>query len=274
MASPRTSEIDDDPIASGHADSRPHESGTRRILRDSVITQPSFTPADLHEDPWASEAPQSLLSVASWLVDSVRRVPESKPAPPAAPSITIADADLTADELAAIDAEWTADQPPQPDAEVDSDLEVEVEVDLEQVELSADEAEAIDEHDLAPLRQSFERGDHIALLAAAEALLEARPTMRAAQPYLAAAREALRRRYMTELGGQREVPQLLVPQNDGAPPRLRADEAFMLGLIDGQATLEEIVDSSELPQIAALQLMDRLVALGLVGCGPRHARYC
>jgi hypothetical protein len=93
-------------------------------------------------------------------------------------------------------------------------------------------------------------------------------------PYLAAARESLRRRYMTELGGQREVPELLVPRNDGPSPRLRADEAFMLGLIDGQATLEEIVDTSELPQLVALQLMERLCELGLVGCGPRHARYC
>lgn len=264
MPSPITRESDDEPVASGHADRSPHESGTRQILREGAGVQARFAPAD-EQDPWASEAPQSLLSVASWLVDSVRGIPESKP-PIDAPSITIADADLSVDELAAIDAERGAAEPPP--------VNERASVEVGQAELSSDEAEAIDDFDLAPLRQAFERGDHLALLGAAESLLEARPRMRAALPYLAAARESLRRRYMTELGGHREIPKLLVPRSDATPPRLRSDEAFMLGLIDGQATLEEIVDASQLPQIVALQLVDRLCALGLVGCGPRHARYC
>lgn len=253
MASPKTRDIDSEPEGT-HPRAR-QESGTRRIVRTAPATQ-----ADAVVDPWDSDPPPSLLSVASWLVDSVRGVPESKPSEP---SITVTEADLNADELAAVHV----DEGVHP---VAGDSAVEV----EEVVLSFDEAEAIDDFDLAPLRQSFERGDHLGLLAAAEALLELRPSMGAALPYLAAARESLRRRYMTELGGQQEIPRRLPPRSDMPPPVIGRDEAFMLGLVDGQSTLEEIVDRSQLPQVRALQLVDRLCALGLVLSGARHARYC
>jgi hypothetical protein len=252
MASQRTRQIDSEPEATQPRGR--HESGTRRILRDTQATQ-----SEAVADPWDSDAPPSLLSVASWLVDSVRGGPDSRPAEP---TISVAEADLSAEELAAVEG----DEAVRP---VVDESAVEVAEDV----LSFDEAEAIDDFDLAPLRQSFERGDHLGLLAAAEALLELRPSMGAVLPYLAAARESLRRRYMTELGGQQEVPRRLTPRSDEPPPRIGHDEAFMLSLIDGESTLEEIVDRSQLPQVRALQLVDRLCALGLVATGARHAPY-
>ena len=253
MAGQRTRKIDSEP--GGTQPRGRHESGTRRILRDTPATQPEPV-----VDPWDSDPPPSLLSVASWLVGSVRGVPESKPVEP---SISVAEAHLSAEELAAVEG----DEAVRPAGD-----EAAVEV-VEHV-LTFDEAEAIDDFDLAPLRQSFERGDHLGLLAAAEALLELRPSMGAALPYLAAARESLRRRYMSELGGQQEVPRRLPQRSEGPPAAIGRDEAFMLSLIDGESTLEEIVDRSQLPQTRALQLVDRLCALGVVATGARHARYC
>jgi len=263
MASPRTRENDGEPDVPGQRLGT-HDSGTRRALRENVALEARFTQPPELVDPWASDPPPSLLSVASWSVDSVRGLPESKGVAEA-PAITVGEANLSVEEVAAVDADLATEQ-----QQLGSDSDVEVGLAV----LSFDEAEAIDDFDLAPLRQAFERGDHVGLLVAAEALLEVRPSMSAALRYLAAARESLRRRYLTELGGQQEVPQKLRNRNDGVPAQVAKDEAFMLGLIDGVSTLEEIVDRSQLPATLALHLVNRLCALGLVGCGERYARYC
>jgi hypothetical protein len=238
-----------------------HDSGARRVLRENVAREAQ--PEEL-EDPWASDPAHSLLSVASWLVDSVRGAPAPNYRAALAPAITVGETNLSVEEAAAVEADLAATR----------QLVSESDVEVGQAVLSFDEVEAIDDFDLAPLRQAFERGDHLGLLVEAEALLEVRPSMSAALRYLAAARESLRRRYLTELGGQQEVPQKLMNRNDGVPARVAKDEAFMLGLIDGVSTLEEIVDRSQLPQVLALELVNRLCALGLVGCGERHASYC
>jgi hypothetical protein len=269
MASPRKN-IGDSPDEPARFKRARQESGTRRVFRPAEAEVPARAPANKDsgwaDEVWADDPPPSLLSVASWLVDSVRgRSAETPLRDPGslyeAPSITVHEASLTAEERAAIDVDLGSTV----DEESAATLEV------GQSQLSFDEAEAIDDFDLTPLRQGFERGDHLALLLAAEALLEVRPSMPAALRYLAAAREGLRRRFMTELGGQREVPRRLTSRQS---PTLVPDEVFMLGLIDGQSTLEEIVDRSELPPLVALRLVDRLCALRLVACGAPHASYC
>lgn len=276
MAAQRSRENDGEPGGLGRGALGPHDSGTRRILRND---EPHTAPADPLADPWATDDPPSLLSVASWLVDSVRGIPDSS-RPGAPPTITIAEADLTLEELAAVHADLRSDTdarvapPPLPVRPAVPALPAapSTHVEIGQAVLSPDEVEAVDEFDLAPLRHSFERGDHVTLLAAAEALLELRPSMGAAVPYLTAARETLRRRYMMELGGQQEVPRVLRPVQ--ASDALQRQEVQLLGLIDGTSTLEEIVDRSELPQVSALRIVDRLCAIGLVGCGARYASYC
>lgn len=48
-----------------------------------------------------------------------------------------------------------------------------------------------------------------------------------------------------------------------AATALSSHEAFVLGMIDGTSTVEEIIDASSMPEKDALAIVERLVALGL-----------
>lgn len=49
-----------------------------------------------------------------------------------------------------------------------------------------------------------------------------------------------------------------------AAAELTTHEAFVLGMIDGTLTVEDLVDASAMPEEDALAIVERLVALGLV----------
>lgn len=114
--------------------------------------------------------------------------------------------------------------------------------------------------ELDPVRAAFEEGDFEETMRRSQTLLDRRPGTKAALVYLAAARELTLRRFWDILGGRERVPRVLVRGEAVGLSRLDHREAFMLSLVDGAATLEELIDMSGLPELDALRLLVRLRA--------------
>lgn len=68
------------------------------------------------------------------------------------------------------------------------------------------------------------------------------------------------------LGGLRRVPRVAVRPRALASLRLDQREAFVLSLVDGVATIEDIVDMSALPEVDALRVLVELCRRELVRC--------
>jgi hypothetical protein len=114
--------------------------------------------------------------------------------------------------------------------------------------LSSDEETQAD-HDLAAIRGCFERGELRDVVDFGEALLEGHPEQEALQHYVAAARESLLRSWIAELGGIYRVPRLRTKPDAITSLHLHPEEAFVLSLIDGVATIEEVVDMSGMNEL-------------------------
>jgi len=216
-------------------------------------------------DDWNSDSRPTQPPEASWLGASVRALTEAYPEECPEPedgeaSIVLAESSLSVEELEAIALE------PE-----------EASIECGEVTLSVDDLEAIDAADcgeamdgggdLAPLRSCFERGDYFGVLVRGEALLESRPGLKAAVHYVTAAREALRRRYVDKLGSHDQIPRSCVPSHEIMSMSLDHREAFLLSLIDGVSSIEEIVDMSGMPQLDVLCLLHQMSERGLVVLG-------
>jgi hypothetical protein len=60
------------------------------------------------------------------------------------------------------------------------------------------------------------------------------------------------------------TPVLTLPREDSPPRSLDAKTALVLSLVDGQRTLEDVLEASELPMLEALRVICRVVEEGHV----------
>jgi hypothetical protein len=129
--------------------------------------------------------------------------------------------------------------------------------------LSSDDATQAG-HDLAAIRACFERGELRDVIDFGEALLDGHPEQEALRRYVAAAREGIVRGWVAQLGGMYRVPRLRTKPDALTSLKLQPEEAFVLSLIDGVATLEEIVDMSGMNELDALRDLKALAERSLL----------
>jgi hypothetical protein len=70
--------------------------------------------------------------------------------------------------------------------------------------------------------------------------------------------------YWSRLGGREAVPSLKVPLEEVAERHRAHCEGFILCRVDGTATLADIIERSELPELTALSLACDLVDEGVI----------
>jgi hypothetical protein len=140
-------------------------------------------------------------------------------------------------------------------------------IEFEESALSEEEALALEEADdpeLTPVRERFERGDYFGAALRAEALLERRPDFAAARRYLDAARDALVQMYIGRLGSGSQVLRVAMRPDEIQGLSLDHRSGFLISLIDGVATLDEILDMSGMPPLDALRLLYEMREQGVV----------
>jgi hypothetical protein len=132
-----------------------------------------------------------------------------------------------------------------------------------EAEAEADEA-AESDPDIAAIRARMDKRDFSGAEMRAEALLEARPGLRAAQLLLDQARDALARTYLEKLGGAELVLRVAMSPSDIQGLSLDHRSGFLTSLIDGVATISEILDICGMQPLDALRLLYEMREQGVV----------
>lgn len=108
------------------------------------------------------------------------------------------------------------------------------------------------------MHERFDLGDFTGALSTAETILEVDPDDRDATHVAEVCRAKLRAIYVGRLGSLDQVPVLAVAPTEFRWLNLDHRAGFLLSLIDGISTIEDIVDVSAMPQLEVLRTLYQL----------------
>ncbi|MBI5515089.1 MAG: hypothetical protein HY909_15035 [Deltaproteobacteria bacterium] len=110
------------------------------------------------------------------------------------------------------------------------------------------------------LRERFDLGDYTGALVMAEAMLELHRKDPDAIYIADVCRSKLRAIYAGRLGSLTQIPTVIVPPSEMRWLSLDHRAGFVLSLIDGVSTLEEIIDVSTMPPLEVLRTLYNLLS--------------
>ena len=117
----------------------------------------------------------------------------------------------------------------------------------------------------------FELGDFTGALSLAETLLEIDRTDAEARRIADTSRTRLRAIYIGRLGALDQVPVMMIPHAELRWLALDHRAGFVLSLVDGTSTIEEIIDVSTMPQLEVLRTLYNLLSQSVISLRrPRH----
>jgi hypothetical protein len=192
----------------------------------------------------AETAHASPLAYAHDAVEAYVRPPSSEVDPPRVDSA----------RLLALDD--PAPDAPAPEPEPDDGP---IEVDLTDLEPTEEELE------VRGLRERVEQRDWLGALRRAEGILARDPAHGLAFEVHRVASEQVERLLTDRLGGPSRVLRVVMPMHEIRHLQLDPRAGFFIMLLDGTATLEEILDMAGMPSLEALRLLVELQQQGVLG---------
>jgi hypothetical protein len=145
-------------------------------------------------------------------------------------------------------------------------------IEIEELSLTEEEAALLAEEPLDPaaeadellstIRECLEAGDVMGALRAGESLLEKDPAHEAGLRYMASARQDANKLFTDRLGGLSKIPCAQTGVEDLSSFDHKA--AFVLSLVDGTMTIEEILDVAAMPPFDALRILYELAEDGVI----------
>jgi hypothetical protein len=111
----------------------------------------------------------------------------------------------------------------------------------------------------AEMKDRYAMGDFTGALVIAESVLEVEPSDAEAQRYAESCRKVLTQMYAARLGALDRVVSVAVPADQIRWLSLDHRAGFLLSLVDGISTLEEILDISGMSRLEALRIMYALL---------------
>jgi hypothetical protein len=121
------------------------------------------------------------------------------------------------------------------------------------------------------VRDRFDVGDFSGALILAEAILEHDPESVDALLYAEHCRDVLKQMYISRLGGVKRVPQVAVTDEQLRWLSLDHRAGFLLSLVDGRSSFEEVLDMSGMPPVDALRLLMELLQQNVIKVGEAKA---
>jgi hypothetical protein len=121
---------------------------------------------------------------------------------------------------------------------------------------------------VAPIRERFDRGDFTGALLRAEALLEESPGHEGAKAFVQACQEKVKEMYISKLGSCEAVLRVVMSRDQIRDLSFDHRGGFLISLIDGVATVDDVLDISGMPQLEALRLLYELKQEGVIDSGP------
>jgi hypothetical protein len=114
------------------------------------------------------------------------------------------------------------------------------------------------------VRDRFDVGDFSGALIMAEGILEHDPESVDALLYAEHCRDVLKQMYISRLGGVGRVPQVAVSDEQLRWLSIDHRAGFLLSLVDGHSSFEEVLDMSGMPPIDALRLLLELLQQNVI----------
>jgi hypothetical protein len=105
------------------------------------------------------------------------------------------------------------------------------------------------------MRDRYRAGDFTGALVVAEALLEADPSHDEARRCHQLCTDVLSQMYLARLGSPTQVVRMAVPADQIRWLSLDHRAGFLLSLVDGMSTIEELLDISGMPRLDALRIL-------------------
>jgi hypothetical protein len=112
---------------------------------------------------------------------------------------------------------------------------------------------------LAEIKDRYAMGDYSGALATAESILDAEPAQPDALRYAQRCRQVLMDMYTARIGLLSQVATVAVPPEQIRWLSLDHRAGFLLSLIDGHSTLDEVLDISGMPRLDALRILFSLI---------------
>jgi hypothetical protein len=120
------------------------------------------------------------------------------------------------------------------------------------------------EDPIAEMRERFSLGDYTGALEMSELILAEEPANPEAAECGANCRSVLENMYAARLGPLDRVPMVVVPRTQMRWLSMDHRAGFILSLIDGQSSVELILDVSGMPKLDALRILHELVQQKIV----------
>jgi hypothetical protein len=118
---------------------------------------------------------------------------------------------------------------------------------------------------LQEMRERYSLGDYSGALVVAESILEDDPQHAEALKCEASCRQVLEQMYTTRIGPLERVPFVAVPQEQLRWLNLDHRAGFVLSHVDGNCSLEQILDVSGMPPLDALRILFELLQQRVIG---------
>ena len=175
-------------------------------------------------------------------------------------------ADLSMDSISGIQLEPARDARVKGRDPRDPVLELELELDG----LSsgpATTAPANEDPALTEMKDRYAMGDFTGALVIAESILESNPEDLDAPRYAQSCRDVLTQMYSARLGSLDQVVRVAVPSDQIRWLTLDHRAGFLLSLIDGGSTVDQILDISGMTRLDALRIMYQLLDQRVISLG-------
>ena len=156
-------------------------------------------------------------------------------------------------ELETTEPGSATNQAPPPD-----ELELELEGVRPSVEIS-----------LREIKDRYAMGDYSGALVTAESILEIEPDQPDATRYANRCRQVLTDMYAARIGQLSQVASVAVPPDQIRWLSLDHRAGFLLSLIDGHSTLDEVLDISGMPRLDALRILFSLLEERVIQLAPK-----
>ena len=115
------------------------------------------------------------------------------------------------------------------------------------------------------MRERFSLGDYSGALVVAESILEEDPSDAEALKCSESCRRVLEQMYTTRIGSLERVPFVAVPQEQLRWLNIDHRAGFVLSHVDGNCSLEQILDVSGMPTLDTLRILYELLQQRVIG---------
>lgn len=199
-----------------------------------------------------------LRSIAPEASDGADEIEERDTLPPPVPTDQYA-----AEIMATAEGSWAdlpppAPFPPLPTSHVDEPIDPAPKSGLRRSSTPPNIARAGNDP-MHEIRGRFILGDFSGALVMAEAVLAADPSNAEAKDYALRCRNSLAELYISRLGGMSGVPELSISFNDLRHLSLDHRAGFLLSLVDGMSSIEDILDLCGMSNLEALRTIFELM---------------